>query len=482
MKHVLVKISSVFIVCCCVVSTTTYSQQRNVQLHQLFENYYRESLQLDPISATFAGDHRYNHLLANDISAPYLNQKELFDKKYLRLLSAYDRRSLNSADQISFDVLKEILEMDIERMKYHSEYLPINQFSSLPLLMGQFGSGKSAQPFATAKDYKNWFKRITAFSAWTDTAISNMQKGVSRGFVLPKALVMKIIPQMESLAEKDTAKNTLFQPLHNLPPNISAAEQEQLKQSFLQALITQLLPAYQRLADYLKKDYLPHAADAAGLSAIPGGMELYRYYVRYFTTTNRSPEDIYKTGIKEVTRITATMEELKKQSGFTGTLQEYFVFLRTDRQFMPFKTPEEVIQAYQHIYDKIKPHLHTMLSVAPKGKFEIRRVEAFREASQNGPSYTIGAMDGSHPGIFYVPVPDATKINVTFLGMEATFIHEAIPGHHYQISLQQENTTLPTFRRQINFSAFTEGWALYCESLGQAPWMLYRYTTTDGRP
>ncbi|UPK70424.1 DUF885 domain-containing protein [Chitinophaga filiformis] len=467
MKQVPLKISCFLVVCCCAFNATADGQQRNVRLHQLFESYYQESLQQDPISATFAGDARYNDLLANDISAPYLKQKEQFDKKYLRLLSVYDKRTLNTADQISFDVLKEILDMDIERMKYHPEYLPVNQFSSLPLLMGQLGSGQSAQPFATIKDYENWFKRITAFSAWTDTAISNMQKGVSKGIVLPKALVVKMIPQMESLAEKDTAKNPLFLPLNHLPTHISAAEQEQLRQSFLQALTSVLLPAYQHFADYLKNDYLPHASDAAGLSGIPGGKELYRYYVRYFTTTDRSPEDIYETGIREVTRISKAMEELKEQSGFRGTLQEYFVFLRTDRQFMPFKSPEEVIQAYQQIYDKIKPRLHTMLSVAPKARFEIRRVEAFREASQNGPSYTIGAMDGSRPGIFYVPVPDPTKINVTFLGMEATFIHEAIPGHHYQISLQQENTTLPTFRRQINFSAFTEGWALYCESLGK---------------
>lgn len=466
MKRLSFKISSFLILCGCAF-TTAYGQQRNTQLHQLFENYYQESLQLDPISATFAGDHHYDDLLANDISASYSKQKEQFDKKYLHMLSGYDRRSLNSADQISYDVLKEILEMDLERMKYHTEYLPINQFSSLPLLVGQLGSGKSAQPFATVKDYENWFKRIAAFSEWIDTVIGNMQKGASRGFVLPKVLVMKMIPQMESLAEKDSAKNPLFQPLNNLPPTISRQERAQLKQSFLRVLNTQLLPAYQRLADHLKNDYLPHATDAAGLSGIPGGRELYKYYVRYFTTTDRSPEEIYETGIKEVTRINAEMEEIKKQSGFTGTLQEYFVFLRTDQQFMPFKTPEEVIQAYQQIYDKIKPRLHTMLSVTPKARFEIRRVEAFREASQNGPSYTIGSMDGSRPGIFYVPVPDATKINITFLGMEATFIHEAIPGHHYQISLQQENMSLPTFRRQINFSAFTEGWALYCESLGK---------------
>jgi uncharacterized protein (DUF885 family) len=459
-------ISLLFASYCCTI-TPAYTQARNQQLHRLFEAYYQETLQLDPIGATFSGDHRYDDLLANDGAVSYLKQKYQFDKKYLGLLSGYNRESLNTADRISFDVLKDMLEMDLEKMKYHPEYLPINQFSSLPLLVGQLGSGKSAQPFETVKDYNNWIKRIAAFSTWTDTTISNMKKGVAIGMVLPKALVLKMIPQMEDLAEKDTAKNILFQPLSNIPASVPGTQQEQVKRALQQALTAQLLPAYRRLADYLKNDYLPHATDAAGLSAVTNGAALYKYYVRYFTTTRRSPEEIYETGVKEVARISAAMEVLKEQSGFKGSLQEFFVFLRTDPQFMPFKTPEQVLQAYQQIYDKIKPHLHTMLSLTPRARFEIRRVEAFREASQNGPSYTIGAIDGSRPGIFYVPVPDATKINVTFLGMEATFLHEAIPGHHYQISLQQENTTLPTFRRQINYSAFTEGWALYVESLGK---------------
>ncbi|HJT74849.1 MAG TPA: DUF885 domain-containing protein [Chitinophaga sp.] len=453
---------SLLLICC-----TAYSQERNQQLHQLFEKYYQEIQQLEPLNATFAGDHRYDDLLPNDGTVAYTKQKSAFDKKYLRLLSGYNRNALNTADRISFDVLKEILEMDLERMKYHAEYLPINQFASLPLLIGQLGSGKSAQPFQNLRDYENWMRRISAFSEWTDTAIGNMKKGASLGIVLPKTLVVKMIPQMEALAEKDTVKNILFLPLNNLSSAIPAADREKLKQSFLQALNQQLLPAYQRLADYLKTDYLSHATDSAGLSGVPGGAALYRYYVRYFTTTDLSPEEIYQTGLREVARISAAMEEQKKQSGFNGTLQEFLTFLRTDRQFMPFKTPEQVLQAYQQICDKVKPALHTMFSVAPKTKFEIRRVEAFREASQNGPSYIVGSIDGTRPGIFYVPIPDATRINETFLGMEATFIHEAIPGHHYQISLQQENTSLPSFRRQISFSAFTEGWALYCESLGK---------------
>jgi uncharacterized protein (DUF885 family) len=212
---------------------------------------------------------------------------------------------------------------------------------------------------------------------------------------------------------------------------------------------------------------MPYAADSAGICAIPEGAGMYRYYIRYYTTTNKSPEEIYETGLNEVARITAEMEKVKEQTGFNGSLQNFFLFLRTNKQLMPFKTPEEVLAAYRNISGKIDKHLNELFDIKPRTNMIIKRVEAFREASQNGPSYMAGAGDGSSSGIFYVPVPDATKINVTFLGMEATFLHEAIPGHHYQISLQQENRELPSFRNQISFSAFFEGWALYVESLGK---------------
>jgi uncharacterized protein (DUF885 family) len=251
-----------------------------------------------------------------------------------------------------------------------------------------------------------------------------------------------------------------------MPAEFTSVQQQEIKNELGKAIREQLLPAYQSMADYLKNEYLAKATDSSGLSGIVGGAAMYRYYVKYYTTTNSSPEEIYQKGLDEVSRIRAKMELIKTRTGFSGTLNEFFAFLKSDPQFMPFKTPEQVLQAYRDVYAKVKPHLPELFSVFPKADFEIRRVESFREAGQNGPSYTLGSIDGKRPGVFYVPVPDATKINTVSSALEATFIHEAIPGHHFQISLQQENTALPTFRRSISFNAFTEGWALYIESLG----------------
>ncbi|HEY4196765.1 MAG TPA: DUF885 domain-containing protein, partial [Mucilaginibacter sp.] len=214
-------------------------------------------------------------------------------------------------------------------------------------------------------------------------------------------------------------------------------------------------------------EYLPHAQANAGLNAIPEGAGMYRVNIRLYTSTDKSPDEFYQTGLNEVTRITKEMEKLKAQYKFTGTLQDFLKFFRTDPRFMPFKTADEVLQAYRNIEAKITPHLSAFFDAGPQSSFEIRRVEAFKEAAANGPSYMHGSVRDKRPGILYVPVVDPAKINVTFLGMEATFLHEAIPGHHYQISLQNENTLLPAFRKQINFTVFVEGWALYVETLGK---------------
>lgn len=449
------------------IFSTASAQKTNDKLNKLFDSYYQESLQLDPITETFLGDHKFDDQVANTISAPYLQMRYAFDRKYLRLLEGYDLQKLCIEDQISYGYLKEMLADDLQRSAYHFEYIPLTQFTSMPLDFGTLGQGNSAQPFHTPEQYLTWLRRVDQFIAWMDTAKANMRKGITSGNVLPKVLVLKIIPQMESLGDADTSKNGFFNPVRNFPASFTEDQRATLKAKYIEVIGSRLLPCYRSFAAFLKGEYLPRAQDNAGLNAIPEGAGMYRVYIRQYTSTDKSPEELYQTGLEEVERITKEMEKLKPQFKFNGTLQEFFQFLRTDRQFMPFKTPEEVLQAYRNIYNKIKPHLSHLFDISPKALFEIRRVEAFREASANGPSYMTSSTADKRPGVFYVPVPDATQINVTFLGMDATFLHEAIPGHHYQISLQSENAQLPAFRKQINFPVFTEGWALYVETLGK---------------
>jgi uncharacterized protein (DUF885 family) len=437
----------------------------NAQFGKLCEQYYEAGLKLSPLSATYSGDDRYNDLLPNDGSVAYLNTVRAFNKQYLDSLKNYQPENLNENDRLSYAVLKDQLETSMEGMKYHFEYLPFNQMGSLPLTMGQLGSGDGAQPFKTVKDYENWLKRISAFSVWADTAIGNFKKGIAAGVVFPKALVVKMYPQMLGMVVTDPKKSLFYSPVAKMPQAFSAADKKRLTDSYIKAIQTELNPTYKKLGDFLKKDYLPKTRATAGISSVPEGKDIYAFVVKQQTTTDKSPEEIYQTGLREVARIHKQMDSIKNVTGFKGDLNAFFTYMKTDPKFKPYKTPAQVLAAFDDIHKRMEPNLKKMFDEAPKTPFEIRQTEAFRAASASA-EYNQGSADGKRPGIFYVPILDATKFNITS-GMESLFLHEAIPGHHYQISLTQENTALPKFRRFGFHNAYVEGWALYCESLGK---------------
>ena len=440
----------------------TFAQ--NPSLHKLFATYYEERLKLFPGEATSIGDTRYNDLLPNDGSTVYLGKVNGFYNKYLSALQKFNRESLSKTDRVSYDLLKYTLTIAREGLTYHLQYMPATQFRSLALSMGTWGAGTGAQPFKTINDYHNWLKRIAAFKVWVDTAIGNFNKGIALGMVLPKAMVLKMIPQMEKLAEPDTSKNIFYGPLRHFPPGFTTEEKNNLTKDYHNAIVTQLSPSYLKLASYLKNDYLKHARTTSGYNGFPGGNAIYRYFVRVFTTTNKTPDEIYNIGLKEVDRMHREMEIVKTEVGFTGTLPEFYKYLTTDPKFLPFKTAEEILDVYRAVLTKIEPNLPKLFSVKPKTAFEVRQTESFRAASAAA-QYFVGSEDGKRPGIFYVPIVDPLKY--PSFSMEDLFLHEAIPGHHYQLSLLSENTSLPTFRRHQSLSAFSEGWALYAETLGK---------------
>ncbi|MBB6274215.1 uncharacterized protein (DUF885 family) [Pedobacter cryoconitis] len=438
---------------------------KNTQFGKLCDQYYEDYLKLNPVSATYAGDDRYNSELPNDGSVAYLNTAKNFYKQYLDSLGKYKREQLGANDKLSFDVLKDNLETGLEGLKYHFEYLPFNQMTALPLTIGQLGSGTGAQPFKTVKDYEDWLKRVNAFSVWADTAIGNFKKGIAAGIVLPKALVVKMYPQMLGMVVTDPAKSLFYGPVEHMPKGFSAADQKRLTEAYRNTILTVIVPTYKKLGEFLKNEYLPKARATSGFSSLPDGTAMYTYLVKQQTTTTKTPEEIYQTGLKEVARIHSLMDSIKNTTGFKGDLKAFFEYMKTDPKFMPYKTPAEILAAFDNIHKRMEPNLKKMFTVVPKTPFEIRQTEAFRAESASA-EYNQGSADGKRPGIFYVPILDATKFNTTS-GMESLFLHEAIPGHHYQISLTQENTELPEFRRFGAHNAYVEGWALYCESLGK---------------
>lgn len=455
------------------VSTFLSCKQKNTSEHRnndsqfavMSEQYYQDGLKLFPLNATYIGDERYNNLLPNDGSQTFIQEYKNFNKRYSDSLARYNREELNEDNQLSFDYLKDQLDMNLEGLKYHSEYLPFNQMFALPLTIGQLGSGTGAQPFKTVKNYEDWLKRVTAFSVWADTAIANFKKGAATGIVLPKALVVKMIPQMQSMVVANPEKSLFYGPINLLPAGFSATDKQKLTAEYRAAISNVIIPTYRKLGDFLQNEYLPKARTTSGYSAMPGGLEWYTYLVKQQTTTNKTPEEIYQTGLKEVSRIRAQMDSIKNLVGFKGDLKAFFEYMKTDKKFMPYKTPKEILDAFENIHQRMKPNLKKMFDVEPKTPFEIRQTEAFRAASASA-EYNQGSADGKRPGIFYVPILDAKTFNTTS-GMESLFLHEAIPGHHYQISLTQENNSLPNFRRFGGHNAYMEGWALYCESLGK---------------
>ena len=439
------------------------TEQKDIS--QLFEQYWEERLKLFPLEATQQGDNRYNAVLVNDQTTTFRDSLAAFYQRYLDESSKFNRDQLAENDRLSYDIFNYEMKMQIEGLKKKQWMIPFQQFWGLPLTMGQLGSGDSYQPFKTVEDYKNWLGRVDGFTVWVDSAIVNFRKGMKAGVVLPRPLVEKMIPQMEAMVTTDPAKSLFYSPVTKFPGNFSDEDKSNLTHAYEEAITTKISPSYNKLAVFLKKEYLPKARKSTGINAIPGGKDLYSYLVRYWTTTNKSPEEIHQTGLAEVERIRAEMEKIKDEVHFPGNLKQFFEYLKTEPRFMPFKTPRDVLNAFRGIHTKMEPQLRSMFGRTPSTPFEIRQTEAFRAASASA-EYNPGSPDGSRPGVFYVPILDATKFNITS-GMESLFLHEAIPGHHYQISLQQENKDLPKFRRFAWYGAFGEGWALYAESLGK---------------
>ena len=440
-------------------------KEENQELSALFGNYYEDRLKLYPLEATFIGDTRFNDLLPAEFTASYVQTLREFYEKYITEVKRFDRNALSAKDQISYDVFLYETDIELEALRFKDNLFPFNQFIGVPLSLAQWGSGTSIQPFKTMDDYDKWIRRATAFTAWADSAIIYFRKGIDENYVLPQSIVKKMIPQMEAILSGNVTKSIFYGPVNSIPERFSIKEKERIIREFSELIRNELEPSYRKLAVFLKNEYLPKARSSSGVNALPEDNNYYAFRVKQQTTTEKSPEEIYQTGLKEVERIKTLMDSVKKSTGFNGDLKSFFDYLRSDKKFKPFNTSGEVIDAFKKIHETMKPHVQKMFNKVPRTAFEIRQTEPFRAASASA-EYNQGSRDGSRPGIFYVPILDPMDFNVTG-GMESLFLHEAIPGHHYQISLQQEDSLLPRFRRFGGNNAYIEGWALYCESLGK---------------
>lgn len=445
-------------------------------LAQIFDDEFEASLRLNPISATFTGDPRFNHIWPNSLGETYLQASEAHEREFLGRIQEIDPQLLEGQDLLSYQLFLRDREDAIEAFSFPSHLTPINQFFSTPNFFAQMGSGQSAQPFATVEDYDAWLGRVSGFDVWVDQAITNMRQGLQVGITRPRAIMEKVVPQLAAHVVDDVEDSIFYRPVANMPEGFSDEDRARIDAEYRAVIEGVIIPTYRALHDFISDEYVPGATEHVGLSGIPGGAEWYAYLVRQYTTTDMTPDQIHDIGLSEVSRIHGEMREVMAQVGFEGELHDFFDFMQTDPQFY-FESEEELLTSYRSLRELADEGADRLFSLQPEADYEIRPVEAFRAASSSAASYSRAAPDGSRPGIFYVNTYDLSAR--PRYAMEALFLHEAVPGHHFQIAIQQELGDLPAFRRFGGYTAFTEGWGLYAESLGREmgfytdPYMYY---------
>lgn len=446
------------------VLTGCKKEDHSAAFTQLTADYFKAKNELNPIDATFNGQTGYNDKLQLEMTEEYRSKQREFIERFEKALATIDTTTLDDEEKISFEIIRWETGINKDLLQYPTNLIPLHQFWGTHLTMGQLAGATSAQPFKNAKDYRDFHQRIEKYAVWIDSAMVYMKKGIAQKVTLPRTLAVKIVPQFRDMMSESPKENLFYSAIKIMPESIAENDRKEIAAAYEKTIAEKLNPAFGRMVKFLEQEYIPACRTSSGIEALPFGKDYYRTLVKSWTTTDLSPEAIHEIGLKEVARLRSEMEAVKKQVGFTGTIQEFFEHVRNKPELKPFKKPEEVIANFERIHDKIKPNVDKLFSLQPKTPFEIRRTEAFREQSASA-EYVQGTADGKRPGIFYVPIPDVTAYN--YYADEDLFLHEAIPGHHFQISLQQENDKLPDFRKFNWFGAYGEGWALYTESLGK---------------
>ncbi len=450
----------------CSTSSTKKTEMtpRVAELNGILDDYFESYLKIDPLFASSIGDHRYDSELAISILPENRKKEELLAEAALRRVRDFGCRELPEKDLYTCMTFEEEMQNILTLHRSDLDDLaPFNQFASFPSDFAEVASGSSYVTFDNAIDYENFMLRLKRVASYLEAMQARMRIGMERGITVPKALAQKGLKNLRSLLAAPPAESAFFKPIRSFPETIGKSLQEDIRGRYEKILSLEVLPAYREFANFVEKDYLPRCRKTSGISALPGGRENYQALVRYHTTTTLTPNEIMMIGLREVSRIKGEFEEVKKQLGFKGSLKEFFKALRSKPELFPFRSHEAVLQGYHQIHHTLEKAIPAHFRLLPKARFDIREVEKFK-AETSGEAYQNPSADGSRPGIFWVPIPDPAKYQKK--SMEALFLHEAIPGHHFQISLQQE-LDLPRYRKFNGNNAYVEGWGLYAESLGK---------------
>ncbi|HKR17888.1 DUF885 domain-containing protein [Rhizorhapis sp.] len=437
------------------------------RLTALFHESDEANLRRNPINALFRGDLRYADRLGDYVSKEYFDAERAAAEQELAALHQIGRAKLSDVNKIAYDVFERDKKQALKGLSPDilplTAVRPINHFTGMHTFYPTFASGQGAAPFKTLQDYENNLKRHRDFLAMIDKSIERFREGMASGVVETKMTINNVIQQLDTQLAQSPEQSPYYGPVNKFPDGISAADQARLKTEYRDIIANGIYPQYRKLRDFLKDEYLPVARDGVGLSHMKGGDKLYAFLIEDTTTLPLTADYVHQLGLSEVARIKGQMEQIKQEVGFKGTLQQFFQFVRTDPQFHP-KSREWMTQRFFEIGKQVDALVPQQFSALPKARLDIRPYEPFREKFEAGGSYQSGTPDGSRPGVFYFNAYDLPSRSVP--GMTTLYLHEGAPGHHFQISLAQENEVLPAFMRFGGNTAYVEGWALYAEKLG----------------
>jgi uncharacterized protein (DUF885 family) len=436
------------------------------RLKRLFHESDEANLRRNPVAAIFRGDLRYADRLGDFITDEYFAAERAAGEADLAALRAIDRSKLSDTDRIAYDVFEWQTRDSLKNLEPEMLALgvvrPVNHMSGFHTFYPTIASGEGAAPFKTVADYENNLKRHRDYVAYTDRTIGRFRQGMAAGVYETRLTIGNVIDQLDLQLKQKTEESPYYGPVLRFPAEFSQADKARLTAAYRASIENDIYPVHRRLRDFLRTEYLPKAREGVGLVHMKGGRQVYQRLIESTTTLPLTAEEVHSTGLREVARIRSEMEAIKTRTGFKGTLAQFFEFLRTDPKFAP-ATKEAVREGYEAIARRVDARIREQFSTIPKSPLEIRPVEAFREKTEAAGSYQQGTPEGSRPGIFYYNAYDLPTRRLW--GMETLYLHEGSPGHHFQISLAQENEALPAFMRFGGNTAYVEGWALYAETL-----------------
>ena len=332
------------------------------EFEKLLEDYYQEGLRLDPLQATVLGDDRYNDQFPDYASDAWREKQKEYYTRFLERVNQFDEKNLNASEKMSKEVLNWECKIRLEGLNFRDDYLPINQMWSVNLRMGQWAGGTSAQPFKNFQDYINWLRRVDGYLQWMDTAEKKMRTGIDSGYVLPTSLIVKVIPQLEAMAKGPVEEHLFFMPVKRFPESFSQEEKDSMTRDYTAMVKDKIMPAYAELLQFVSTEYLAAGRESSGYGDLPHGPEEYRCRIKRNTTTDMTADKVFELGLREVERIRGEMEKVKEEVGYEGDLQSFFDFVRNKKELMPFTEPQQVLDHFQEIHDRMKPRLVNLFS------------------------------------------------------------------------------------------------------------------------